>query len=147
CRIIADAVTEGRFIAERRGGSSVPVPTEAPPRPPARLVTEDTAAGSTPVQHADDHGMNRPPPDHGESSTTGPPTTAGADGALPPGEESLEPDPALSPEEVRTAQEETHDSRHDPSRNDPSTMADAPATQDEGSPEEPPTQAGAQTDG
>ena len=37
CRIVADAVTEGRFIAERRGGSSAPTPTAPPPRPPARL--------------------------------------------------------------------------------------------------------------
>ena len=132
CRIIADAVTEGRFIAERRGGSSAPMPATAPPRPPARLVTDDALAASdasaepaatdpAPVRHADDQGVNRPPAAGGDSPDA-PPTTAGADGALPPGEQALEPDPAAaSPESVRSAEEDNHDSRHDPSRNEPPT--------------------------
>ena len=129
CRIIADAVTEGRFIAERRGGSSAPVPAAAPPRPPARLVTDEAPAAAAespaqaatdpaPTQHADDQGMNRPPAAGGDSPDA-PPTTAGADGALPPGEQAIEPDPAASPETVRNAEEDNHDSRHDPSRNEP----------------------------
>ena len=131
CRIIADAVTEGRFIAERRGGASTPAPTMPPPRPPARLVTDEAAlaaepqptaadggAGPAPIRSAEDHGMNRPPPEGGDAPEA-PPTTAGAFGAIPPGDVALEPDPAVAPEDVRNAEENNHDSRHDPSRNEP----------------------------
>ena len=132
CRIIADAVTEGRFIAERRGGSSAPAAATAPPRPPARLVADDAAAsgaasaegaadgtgGPAPIRSAEDHGMNRPPPEGGDAPDA-PPTTAGAFGAIPPGDQVLEPDPASTPEAVRNAEEDNHDSRHDSSRNEP----------------------------
>ncbi|HUR49581.1 MAG TPA: 30S ribosomal protein S2 [Acidimicrobiales bacterium] len=94
CRIIADAVTEGRFIAERRGGGSGPAPTTAPPRPPARLVTDEA-----PVAEA-------------------PETEAPAAVAAAAGEVGADP-VAATPESVRSAEEDNHDSRHDPARNEP----------------------------
>jgi small subunit ribosomal protein S2 len=112
CRVMADAVTEGRFIAERRGGSSGPVPTARPPRPPARLQ-QDPA----PVRSAEDTGMNRPPADGGSASET-PPVTAGADGALQTptaeiasGDESpAEPTPEATPESVQPEPSPDHHS-------------------------------------
>ena len=77
CRIIADAVTEGRFIAERRGGASAPAPTMAPPRPPARLVTDEAAPAAAPASAPaaeEDNLDSRPDPSPTEPAENAPQT-------------------------------------------------------------------------
>ncbi|MGH9182647.1 MAG: 30S ribosomal protein S2 [Acidimicrobiales bacterium] len=46
CRVVSDAVTEGRFIAERRGRAG-PTPQRPPPRPPERAPDETVATVAT----------------------------------------------------------------------------------------------------